>query len=413
MTVELKSVGVSLISQRPPEELVFIHLSEIRIATMFTSTAEMIEASIQDIQVDSQLFEAQCSVMMYVTPNTWSTDPEEAAIPALYLSAERTLTNHSYNAIIFKYLLLRVKNMSFTVDERPILELFAFAGWEAKDDNENTGENDFETQRILAEASSVHAQRFYFGCLQLIFPQLRLSVLTSSKLSERLTRIKRMLGVVLVKFEGAAVELEPFCRNHSFENSQFLINAIIKHYKNELKSQGAVILGSVDFLGNPLGLINDFSEGVTGLLYEGNVGALVKNVTHGISNSAAKFTESLGDSLGRVILDDAHEEMRQRIKSRTTGKTGDHIVAGLKGFSIGILGGFTSVFRQTYDGAASDGLQGFISGLGRGLVGTVTKPVVGMLDLATETASAVRDSSRRYSMTFKYLYITFGTNYNS
>lgn len=46
----------------------------------------------------------------------------------------------------------------------------------------------------------------------------------------------------------------------------------------------------MDFLGNPLGFVADVSEGVTGLLLEGNVGALLKNVTHGISNSAAKVT---------------------------------------------------------------------------------------------------------------------------
>lgn len=45
-------------------------------------------------------------------------------------------------------------------------------------------------------------------------------------------------------------------------------------------------------------------------------------------------------------------------------------------------------------------LQGFVTGLGKGLVGTVTKPVVGMLDLASETATAVRDSSRRQVKTF-------------
>ena len=39
------------------------------------------------------------------------------------------------------------------------------------------------------------------------------------------------------------------------------------------------------------------------------------------------------------------------------------------------------------------------------MVGTVTKPVVGVLDLATETASAVRDSSRRYA--------SFTSNYTS
>lgn len=59
-------------------------------------------------------------------------------------------------------------------------------------------------------------------------------------------------------------------------------------FLQELKSQAAKILGSVDFLGNPLGLFNDVTEGISGLLKDGNVGGLLKNVTHGVSNSAAK-----------------------------------------------------------------------------------------------------------------------------
>lgn len=39
-------------------------------------------------------------------------------------------------------------------------------------------------------------------------------------------------------------------------------------------------------------------------------------------------------------------------------------------------------------------LQGFFTGLGKGVVGTVTKPVAGVLDFASEAASAVRDTSK-------------------
>lgn len=106
------------------------------------------------------------------------------------------------------------------------------------------------------------------------------------------------------------------------------------------------------------------------------------------------LTESLSDGLGRVILDDTHEQTRQRIRKLHSGSSSEHIVAGLKGLGFGIYGGMTSVFTQTYEGAASEGIQGLIAGFGKGLVGTVTKPVVGILDLATETASAVRDYSR-------------------
>lgn len=93
-------------------------------------------------------------------------------------------------------------------------------------------------------------------------------------------------------------------------------------------------------------------------------------------------------------MDDTHEETRQRIRKLHSGSSGEHLVAGLKGLGFGLLGGVTSVFKQTYEGAANEGIQGLIAGFGKGLVGTVTKPVVGVLDLATETASAVRDSSK-------------------
>ena len=52
--------------------------------------------------------------------------------------------------------------------------------------------------------------------------------------------------------------------------------------------QAVLILGSTDFLGNPIGFINDISEGVSGLVSDGNVGGLFKNVAHGAANSAAK-----------------------------------------------------------------------------------------------------------------------------
>lgn len=38
-------------------------------------------------------------------------------------------------------------------------------------------------------------------------------------------------------------------------------------------------------------------------------------------------------------------------------------------------------------------LQGFVTGLGKGVIGTVTKPVVGVLDLASGAANAIKDTS--------------------
>ena len=41
--------------------------------------------------------------------------------------------------------------------------------------------------------------------------------------------------------------------------------------------------------------------------------------------------------------------------------------------------------------------QGLITGLAKGVVGTVTKPAVGILDLLSGTAYAVRDTTNKWA----------------
>ncbi|XP_015113187.1 vacuolar protein sorting-associated protein 13D isoform X1 [Diachasma alloeum] len=382
-------LGLSVVSRRPVEELLFARLVGIAFETIQTPSNTTLNLSIDDVQIDNQLFEAQCTSVLYITRPSRAESDER---PAIDVATEK-LPSKNQNAEIFKHLIVSIKPLCVHLEERLILKLAAFVGTGSSDFDVPVDENDFKAQRLISQVSAAHARRYYFGVLKLVPSQVKLSVLTTTKLPRHLQSIKRKLGLTLIKFEDASIELEPFVKKHPFESSQFLIHSILKHYKDELKWQAAVILGSVDFLGNPLGFVNDVSEGVSGLIHDKSVTTLVKNVTHGLSNSAAKLTESLSDGLGRVILDESHEETRQRIRTNTAGSS-DHLVAGLKGLGFGLLGGFTSIFKQTYDGAANEGFPGFFAGLGKGVVGTVTKPVVGVLDLASEAATAIRESSR-------------------
>ena len=45
-----------------------------------------------------------------------------------------------------------------------------------------------------------------------------------------------------------------------------------------------------------------------------------------------------------------------------------------------------------------------LTGLGKGLVGTVTKPVVGVLDFASGAATAIRDTSGDYQLSYKWIH---------
>lgn len=60
---------------------------------------------------------------------------------------------------------------------------------------------------------------------------MRLSVFTSNKLGNELKAIKRKLGLTLIKFEDANIELDPFIRFHPFDTAQLLVDSTVKHYK--------------------------------------------------------------------------------------------------------------------------------------------------------------------------------------
>lgn len=114
-----------------------------------------------------------------------------------------------------------------------LLKLCDFIGYHSKEEElVNKDENDYEVQRILLEVSAAHAKRYYFGVIQLILDQIKLSVKTASKLPAHLQKIKRKLGLTLIKFEDAAVDLMAFDKRHLFESGQFLFNFIIKHFKD-------------------------------------------------------------------------------------------------------------------------------------------------------------------------------------
>lgn len=398
-----RGIGLSLISNQPCEELAYTALEDIYMQLTSTPSEVSLNFSVGDMQIDNQLFETSCPIMMYKINQTSNDTTNAATEKSLQLDVN-LLPSPNTNAVIFKHFILQIQPVSVYLEERLILRLIKFFGL-AKSTTLPTAlpdESDHEAQKIIYKVLDANVKRYYFGNLQIIPSQIRLSFVTASKLAPEFAEIKRNLGFTFIKFEDAVINFEKFTHKCHFETLDAYLNAIKSHYKQEIKWQAASILGSVDFLGNPLGFASDLTEGVSGLLLEGSISSLVKNVTHGISNSTAKLTETISDGLGKVVFDDEHVENRQKIldvavSGGSGSTTGDHLVAGFKGFTFGLLGGVTSVVKHTYQGAVNDGFSGFVTGLGKGLVGTVTKPVIGVLDLASETANAVREQSKSSS----------------
>ncbi|XP_047441039.1 vacuolar protein sorting-associated protein 13D isoform X3 [Mugil cephalus] len=379
-----EGLGVSLVN-KVPEELVFTTLSGIDVHFTRTAANEVLELSIQNIQVDNQLLGTTQPVMLCVTPSSIDSGVSEGG-PALQINSVKVPSSLMLTDL-FKHLMVTAQRFTVIIEEKLLLKLLSFFGYgQSEAELEKLDENVHEKP----SEDTGHPKRYYFENLKISLPQVKLSVFTSNKLPPDLKALKGTLGFPLIRFEDAVINMYPFTRVHPYETQEIIINDILKHFREELISQAAQILGSVDFLGNPMGLLNDVSEGVSELIKYGNVSGLIRNVTHGVSNSAAKFAGTLSDGLGKT-MDNRHQSEREYIRYHGA-TSGEHLVAGIHGLAHGIIGGMTSIITSTVEGVKTEGgVSGFFSGLGKGLVGTVTKPVAGALDFASETAQTVRD----------------------
>ncbi|XP_070561460.1 LOW QUALITY PROTEIN: intermembrane lipid transfer protein VPS13D-like [Ptychodera flava] len=385
--IKLPGFGISIVN-KAPEELMYTSFRDIDVDFTRTLDKTSLVASIFDIQVDNQLTYTHRSPTLFVTSDKADEETSVLRQPALHIRGSK-LHSKVPTYEIYQQCMLTVKKMTLIIEELLLFKLLEFAGY-GQSDAEMEKMDESQQKTLAAEKQ---AKRYYFENLTLHETQIKLSMLRG-KLPSELQTLKTKLGIPLVGFEDAYVDVDHFIRIRPFNRRSFLISEIIKHYTEELKSQAAKILGSVDFLGNPVGLLSDVAGGVSDLVKHGDVVGLVGNVTHGVSNSAAKVTGSLSDGIGTIAFDSKHQEIREVIRSSHRGRSRDHFYAGLKGLGFGIVGGLTSVFTQTYEGASQDGVEGLIKGLGKGVLGTVTKPAAGVLDFASGTAAAVRDSSK-------------------
>lgn len=72
---------------------------------------------------------------------------------------------------------------------------------------------------------------------------------------------------------------------------------------------------------------------------------------------------------------------------------GDVIREGGGALAKGLFRGVTGILTKPLEGAKSSGVEGFVQGVGKGIIGAAAQPVSGVLDLlskTTEGANAVR-----------------------
>jgi vacuolar protein sorting-associated protein 13A/C len=111
-----------------------------------------------------------------------------------------------------------------------------------------------------------------------------------------------------------------------------LSQRVMLHYQQEFLSQLYRVLGSADFLGNPIGLFSNVSSGVADLFYEPTdnavelrdfgsglargAGSFLKKTVFGVTDSMTKVTGSIGKGLSAATLDKQFQSQRRQRQVR-------------------------------------------------------------------------------------------------
>ena len=76
---------------------------------------------------------------------------------------------------------------------------------------------------------------------------------------------------------------------------------------------------------------------------------------------------------------------------------GDGLREGSEALAKGLFRGVTGILTKPVEGAQEFGVGGFVSGVGKGLVGVAAQPMSGVLDLVSKTADGVNASRLKLS----------------
>ncbi|PSN61047.1 vacuolar protein sorting-associated protein 13 [Corynespora cassiicola Philippines] len=417
--LRLAGIGISLVN-RQLRELVYVTLRDIELKYSDSALYQMVNLTVKWIQIDNQLYGGIFPIIFYpsVVPKTGK---EMEAHPIFQTSITR-VKDDSYGVLYIKYFTILLQQMTLEIDEDFIFAMLDFAkipgaSWS----EEKEGKLWDESLDMPEPKQEQSGQDVYFELLHLQPMQIDLSFVRTERINAEDTATSsnplmfavNVLTMSIGNVNDAPVRYNALMLENARVSTDALINNIKNHYVQESLRQVHVVIGSADFLGNPVGLFTNVSSGVADIFYEPYQGlvksdrpeelgigiakgasSFVKKSVFGFSDSMAKFTGSMSKGLSAATLDKEFQDQRRMSRSRNRPKHALYgITAGGNAFASSLASGLGGLARHPIQGAEKEGALGFVKGVGKGLLGVPTKAAIGAFDLASNMAEGVRNTT--------------------
>ena len=419
--LKVSGIGISLINQQL-KELAYVTLRDVELKYIESALHQIVVTNVKWIQVDNQLYGGLFPMILY--PSVVPKKAEEIELhPSLHAQVIR-VKDDSYGVLYVKYATILLQQLTVDLDEDFIYAVLDFsripgAAWSSEaPDGGRLCDEGLDIPEPRQEQSG---QDIYFEALNIQPMQLDLSFMRTERVNiEDKTSTRNpvmffvnVLTMAIGNVNDAPIRLNALLLENTRVTIPVLTQLFSNHYSQEVLYQVHKIIGSADFLGNPVGLFNSISSGVTDAFYEPYQGLItadkpedlglgiakgatsfVKNAVYGFSDSFSKVTGSFGKGLAAATLDKQFQDRRRITRARNRPKHALFgVTAGANSFFTSVASGLGGVARKPLEGAEQEGAAGFFKGVGKGFIGLPTKAAVGVLDFASNVSEGIRNTT--------------------
>lgn len=379
-----------------------------------------LHAKIHRIQVDNQLSDAYFPTVFHPYHLPSYVAKKSGPKPFVEFAVARRQVAES-NLDTFKYVKLLVQELSINLDKGFIISVYDIFSSRQTPPKEAylLGKDVYGASLSLADTVKMHGsnkiKRSLFEYLHFSPVKTHISIsldgrphvstgsmldTNASVTSDIIAFFINSVGAKVIDVKNVELRMAYFekdCVSLSFEQ---LRDQLLSHYKSQALQQAYVLLFGLDVLGNPYGLVKDFTQGLGDFFYEPFLGTFhepdryAENLTQGIRSllrhtvggaaaSASAITKSLGKTLASLSFDSQYQKLRHRHIHQESNRLPVNLYKAGYSFAMGVSLGLSGVVLLPIKGSKEEGIEGFFKGVGKGLMGLITKPAGGIVDMVS------------------------------
>ncbi len=393
------------LSDGKSREILLAQANHVCVSLQDGTTEMHVELDVDSFQVDNMMLRPQYPVVF------WS--KQSPIAPFVHVSLNMS---KEHDGIIFlNGLEFVVQEVEIRVDECFAASLVAVLVhfWSTTVDLESPVAArpipDFRKD-VPVNESMMYARVFYIGPLSVLFSYSS-SPLDLIKYSSKEMEMADKYLSYLNEINSVRINLGMLKLDNMYLSVPETGKVLVQHYEWQALQCFFSLLGAVPVLGAPSEMFQGFSSGVSIIFFPPSLGRrrTAEELGHAVGRSAAallqgtvgtffqeagKVTTAASKLAAKLTFDDDYKRKRMLISKGAAKNIGQGLLFAGRDIGVGAYNAIVGVVLNPVHGAQSDGARGFAIGIGAGLAGLVTKPVVGVLDATSQISRGIQNQTR-------------------